>query len=614
MSTVSINNTVPRHRPAPKRAPFFSPAGIILALAIVGFCAIQLCAIHAPFAPLDDTNELRFVRLSAWPQLFATDTFTLFRPIKNLFFFIGDALIRAGGLPAFRCLAILIGILALLAVYRLCRHIFPSPIPAAVATGLWALAPTLVSMTAWLSCINIQLMTACTVLAVVYHDDAAAAPDRRKTIRHATNACLLLALALLSYESAVAFVGLVFLFDAFLRPGRLCQKRTWILYAAYIAVTCIYLILRFYLQASTAVNGSFLPGTTRFQVIAAAAWFVWQHFGAWFWPFGHMAIIGGYATGTVPLVALVAAWCGLLLVGGLILAGRKAAPILTFGLAWAFCAFAPTSNILGFKNGPYGDYYLTVASVGFAVGIASLLAKAWGTTTRQRCVAALATATALVVWRGAAAVEAIRWARIWNDPLCVLTTTINTFPEAFDAEVFLSEQLINAHQDAAARQLLEDVMRRVPTLYTPLRGLAILAQHAGQPNEALRHLDVLFAWDPKNTWVWYFKGYILETDLHDPMGAETCYRHALGLHRDDNTPQILRQLAGLLAAQGRFPEAINNWQRSLQGDPDSPETHHNLAVAYTRLGQPALAAQHQARALALYRMSRFVEDPDNHRP
>jgi tetratricopeptide (TPR) repeat protein len=54
-----------------------------------------------------------------------------------------------------------------------------------------------------------------------------------------------------------------------------------------------------------------------------------------------------------------------------------------------------------------------------------------------------------------------------------------------------------------------------------------------------------------------------------------------------------------LLEQGKLDEAITSLHRSLTLGPNSPETFNNLAVAYMRNGQPALAAENYRRALRL---------------
>ena len=394
-------------------------------LSLFFYVAIQSCVLQASIFPADDINEFNYVgnALSgAWFSLFSSDSFHYFRPVKNLLFLIFAGL-RTFGMPACRLLAIAIGIASFFPVLALCRRVIGRD-AGTLAAAVWLLSPTLVSSVAWLSCVNIQAMVAFAALALVQHD------------RERTPAALLcMLLAMFSYESAIMLGPIAVAFDFYLRPERFRSVRAWRRYGLYAALSVAYLALRFLSAshlpdyASEEVGWNCLASKT--ELMSAAGYFTLLHLRTWLWPFGRMAVYATYQSGDVSVAVRALCWAAVLGLSFLSLSLRRRRPTVGFSIALFFLAFLPTSNALGFGNGPYGDYYLGVASIGLSLLIAEAAAWLWAVRRKNRILAP-ALLAALVVWRGAAGVEAARWADCWADPEKAFANGLKIFPKSFN--------------------------------------------------------------------------------------------------------------------------------------------------------------------------------------
>jgi tetratricopeptide (TPR) repeat protein len=60
---------------------------------------------------------------------------------------------------------------------------------------------------------------------------------------------------------------------------------------------------------------------------------------------------------------------------------------------------------------------------------------------------------------------------------------------------------------------------------------------------------------------------------------------------DEKLPEAHLQLGNLKSDQGRFAEAIPEYQRALQLDSDLADAHYRLGQAYVRTGQKELAQE-----------------------
>lgn len=572
---------------------------LISIVTIFVYLTIHSFSVTHGFFWADDSQSLSFVRnLPGFWSLFGPDAFGLFRPVKNLlwafFSFVSDF-----GVEWCRLFAIGIGAISFFPVRSLCRRIFQSEGKAIAAAALWLLSPTLVSSTAWLSGVNIQLMAAFSAAAIACHDSAW--DNGRFRGGRVGLACLFLFLALVSYECAVAVVPILLLFDVLLRTERLKNPRTWRIHLGYWIVLGFYFVLRALSSSRMEMRGSWVEAD-RWQRIVSSPFFTVQHFSTWFWPFGRFTVLGGYRWGDASPWALAASWLAVIAVLGCAYLCRRRFPVLAFCILFAAIGFAPTSNCLGSGNGPYGDYYVTLASIGVAAGCveaACLVSKAGGKLRFAGAVAVCVFAAIRVV----TVFEAARWARLWGNGELAFAESVRNYPEYVSNKIsfvqFLADegryeealdfarQIEQATDPGSSRMAVVHLVRAlhaINVVHNPETALAELnlCQEAGNPSIPPKMID-------------YYRGCVFEDLLSDVDRAKNQYEKALSSAIDFELVPCADRLARIWAIQGRRDEAISLWERALHVDPENVSVLWNLCVAHQNAGNPEKAKSMKER-------------------
>lgn len=583
--------------------------GLSFGAILLAYIAISACSIHAPFFALDDWDELNLIRSTgSWLSLLGSDLYHFFRPIKNLMFAVYNWLYIHGGIVPVRAMAIAIGVFSACTVFKLCCRLLNDRGWALVVTAIWLLSPTLVSSTAWLSASNILLMTGLAAAALTFHDMAgeceeltAGKAKMTETIWSAF-ALLFLFLALFSYEGAISVVALFFAMDWYLHPKRLRRFSAWRRYFLYGSALLIYLFLRHEAQSTQTVHGGF-SGVSRLEAAVSAGYLTVLHTSVWLWPFNRMAVIGGYYWGQVPVVELVACYFMVLAAVVFSILWRRRYPYVALGILWFLLAFAPMSNVLGFRNGPYCDSYIALASVGAAIAFAAILRALWPLKmTGSARVAALAIITLLITSRAAAVFEAASWSSYWNDPAVAYERTLRTFPQAFDAMTEMAKLYEARREFGKADELAEESIKIAPDRSGPYAVRAVVAEHDGRIQDALKWLALYnsFGIGLVGPWALTFEGDIYANHLGQPERAEEFYRQALvQLPWQQDALRAAYELAYMEAKQGHRTEAISLWEKLLVYHPDDGVLHWDLAMAYGQQGDKEQAAYHLRLAQGL---------------
>ena len=570
------------------------------------YAAVLSFSISDEWFPTDDQQQLAFVRdaESFWTILGA-DGFGLFRPIKNLLFLTFIRILPFVGVRGCRILGIAIGVLSFFPVLALCRRILGNEWKALLSASVWFLSPTLVSSVAWLSGVNIQLMVAFAALSLVFHDEAWTAVDSR--FSRILLAGLFFFLSLVSYECAIALLPILFLFDCLLRPQRTKNRKVWESYAFYAVVAVVYLALRHAFNASTQVNGSF-ANVERWQIVVSSPFFTAEHFLSWFWPFGRFTVLGSYKWGDASWTVL--ALCAVIFVSAFAfaIAKRRQFSILSFCILLSLFAFAPVSNCLGLKNGPYGDYYLSLASIGLAAGCVELCALLVRTRGRGR-IFAFAAVGAFAFVRLFAVPEAARWAIWWSRGNDAYEQSIANFPRFFSNKQMMSSLLCNAGRYEEALELGRQVEEAVGPDSFQMGGIYIIRMLYALRVE--KDADAAFreiensqrngTFEYTKRLLHYYNGCIFEDLKDDPETAEKEYELSLsGKWTVDSVPCADR-LARLKAIRGDLEDAIALWERAVRIDPYNATVWWNLSIAYRDYGDDVRASAAKEKVQRLMR-------------
>lgn len=565
--------------------------------------AVMLQSVTDKLFPADDSGELDFVRTFPFVRLLTGyDSFGLFRPLKNALWLVFSKL-EPFGVEWCHVFAIAIGILSFFPVRALCRRVSGSDWKALVAASVWLLAPTLVSCVAWLSCLNIQVMVAFAALAIVFHDKAWDGGSYRPS--RTVFACVFLFLSLASYECAVAVVPILLAFDWILHPERLRNRRAWLPHTFYWAIVFLYLLLRHFAGAKGMAAGRWIEAT-RGQLIVSSPWFVMQHLASWFWPFGRFSVGGSYVWGEIsPVVLAACAMVGFAILA-LAFALRKRRPALSFSVLFAVLALAPVCNCLGFGNGPYGDYYLALASVGLATGSVELawwLAEAKG----QWRIPAFSAVAAFSLVRATAVPEAARWAHLWTRDDLAYAEAARNFPDSLQN---LSGSIFDLMQENRWEEVLatgnrieskvgSDSPRMRSVYYSRFSHALNVTRDRDVAIGMLDRYATATEEDETGRQVLFHRGRIAEILDGDTENAEKLYEMALDGEWDIGLTACADRLARLKALRGSRKEAISLWERALGIDPNNVTLLWNLSVACSEEGQDERCAELRDRVRQL---------------
>ena len=526
-------------------------------------------------------------RQTSFLSLFSTDGFGFFRPIKNGLWFLFIRLNRFG-IEWSHLLAIGIGVVSFFPVLAVLRRVFENEAKALTATAIWMLSPTLVSSTAWLSCVNVQIMVAFATLAIATHDSAwDNGVFRPKRI---AAAALFLFLSLFSYECAVAVVPILFLFDLLLRPERtktICARKA---YACYLVVVASYLALRFLSPAKLSAGRAWTQ-CQRWQLVVSSPYFTLHHFSTWFWPFNRFSVLGSYEWCAVSPVVLAGCWLIAFAVLAFIAFFWKRLPVLAFCMLFALFGFLPTSNCLGFGNGPFGDYYMTLASVGLAAGFIEIAWRLVSIRGRGR-IPALAAVVLFSVVRAAAVIEAGRWSWCWGRGERAFAESVRCHPEFVSNKTSYVQYLT----DQGRYREAEEIGREIEAVYgdEPSRMATVYLSRALQALNEAHDSQVAFAnlelcrqaqnpLVPEHM-IEYYRGCVFDDLLDDSESAEQCYRSALSYKWGFELVPCADRLGRLLAVKGMRDDAIVLWEHANETDPDNVSVLWNLSVAYHEAG------------------------------
>lgn len=156
---------------------------------------------------------------------------------------------------------------------------------------------------------------------------------------------------------------------------------------------------------------------------------------------------------------------------------------------------------------------------------------------------------------------------------------------------------LNQGDTAVAKTAYAQALGNDPRNIDALSGMAVLAQRAGNLDQAADYYRRLIEADPHNAFA--LAGLIgLHTQMN-PAEAEMRLKQALST-QPDSAP-LNFSLGNLCAAAKRWPEAQQAYFRAVTADPGNPDYLFNLAVSLDQLRQPRLAASYYAQALAAAR-------------
>jgi hypothetical protein len=187
--------------------------------------------------------------------------------------------------------------------------------------------------------------------------------------------------ALLSKETAIMFVPLIFLYD-FILSGRRLKDIILDLksrYLGFIAAALFYLYIYVFVFRPSYGFYSLYAGRTLYSHILTSLKVLAGYVTAFAAPFGIAITPPSYTplTKTIFDAGMIASLIILVLLIGLAFRVYKYSKAASFGLAWFFIAILPTSNIIRLVN-MFSYRYMYFPGIGLCLALAILLLKVAG--------------------------------------------------------------------------------------------------------------------------------------------------------------------------------------------------------------------------------------------
>lgn len=463
-----------------------------LIVLVVAVFAIFSPTLRSPLA-FDDDAAVTFAKsFTSWKDIFGPDAFRLFRPVKNLHSWI---LVKAdAGLPLWHSINLAAYALAACSVANLVKRLTGSARWGLAAGAMWAFSTTGVTVAVWASCFNISLAVAAASMALALQDRNAEL-DRGLGWKIAAASCWLL--ALLSYETAVAFAPMVVVLE-WVRGRRVFSKAAWGRHACFFVAGLIWFSLRVTSGShfqGFASNPAILPSTQPWQLAVSAPYFLWTHLLMWVAPWGRIEFMSSYVW-DVSVPAIVHPFCWLLL-GALVLvifALKKRSPMAAFGLAWFLIASIPSGNFVPLGNTPFADYYVPFPSIGLVLVMVILLRgllsiRRDDTVNQSTRNFAMVVACALVVGRTAQLVPMWGLIEMWKSPMLVITNACTVRPQQFLAKSIIALRMATQGQLELAEPFAREAIAEGPHLAAPRMVLGDIDDKAGRTEEAIKGFE-----------------------------------------------------------------------------------------------------------------------------
>ena len=541
-------------------------------------------------------DELQISLVHSYKSLsdtFGVDCFNLFRPVKNLIFYLWVNT-WPDNLQAWRlsAIALFLGIIPL--AYRFFGLFFPgNPWLKSLATTAWAAAPALTSVVSWISSTNIIVSGYGFLLYFLAYERAQFSGSReRPTLVYGWQflAVISLAMACLAYEAAMTAPFLLFLKDFLTDPKRLSKSSNRVLYGLSVLVLATYFVLRGYYGGANTIDFALsIPSDSKLWLSLGSAWFYLAHALRWIWPFGQQGIsilFNPEEHKTLIVISLI----GVAGIAAIILWLRNKQPKLAFGLCLYALALFPMANVLPLKNGPICDYYLFFPSFGLALALAEtcrLLKRA-----RHRHLF-LGMAG---LWLVACVVTTALWTPHWKTREALSKRTLEWQPDNYILLAFLAEVSLFAGDMDASKQYLDDAFQWAPEerkyryfieyLNSLWLGKSKHYQESVDVLESIaehhRHHDLLVPVHYLNQ-----MAYVYDVYLAAPDKAEACLKEALEAPWDYafSKPAAVR-LADIYSRTERTDRAAEVYQLLNTLYPEDASIRNQLA-GYQALSAPA---------------------------
>jgi protein O-mannosyl-transferase len=488
-----------------------------------------------------------------------------YRPLTLLTFALNHSLVP-GNPAAFHAVNLFLHAGVTVLVFVLASWLLESPLSAAVAAALFAVHPVHTEAVTGIVGRAELLAALFGLLALLGAARADAEADRQRRTAWQGGSLVCFALALLSKESAVSVVPLIFLLRVTLRKESvrtgLWREARCLDWVPYVVCAALFAVTRFWVVGSMTVDKitpidnilAFVPWTARLR---SAIGVLWDYFGLLNVP---LRLAGDYSYAEVPVID---SWSDgrllggvALIVGAAVVCVRNRRPAVTLATLWPFVALAMTANVFFVIPTVKAERLLYFPSVGLVL-LGGYACERLVAVRRYRnlAVAALCVVVALLAAR--------TWVRNWDwrDNVAFSRSLVEAAPDNAKAHYNFGVALLG---EGAYDSAITEFRRTLEIWPWPAAALAagMAAQRKGRVDDAV---------------VWYQKALQLMPAFE----------------------QAHRSLCGLLWKNGRFADAATACRRGLRYDPVDADLLKGLGESLLRGGDPERGADVLQRSLAL---------------
>lgn len=593
-------------RPPPARADALAPSRRwrihVLALFLLA-CAVYANTLAHGFVTDDNLQLLKNPLVTDFHHIpaifsgsvagFIGNTDNYYRPVHLLVYMFLYYL--AGFNPfAYHLLIVLLHGLSTVLVYALVRRMAQPASVAVAAAAVFAVHPIHTEVVNWVAAVPDALLTPIVVFALWLFVRQGAAPRRLQIAAHGG----LYLLALFTKEPGVMLLPLYAGYEWICLGRRLRDLRgNAALYAAMLAALGAYLACRL------AALGSLAPAQQRFyrltppQFFLSATVLAARYFGKLVFPasLNYYYVFEPARAVSAAFLASLAVLAALAVIG--LRWSRRNSPgsapapptaLAAFGIFWIAITLAPALNITGVGRSVFGERYLYLPSVGFAL-VAGLAWHWWER--RARSTALAAGILILTVF----AIQVVARNRDWHDNVTLLEKSIRQSPQGPELHSDLSNSYAERGQRDRAIAEARIAAALVPddARFRMNLGNLLLSRN---PRESIRIFQEMVRRQPSSPDAHYCLGLAWGAAGNMPEAAAE-FQKALALQPAHSLAML--GLSGVYRETGRTREAIDLCLRAAAARPRDAQPQLKLAVLYLDSRQYADAARAAAEALRI---------------
>jgi tetratricopeptide (TPR) repeat protein len=514
----------------------------------------------------------RYFTGHSWNHLYPHLLGNYYRPVFLIWSLVNYTLF---GLNAFwwHLMAIALHVAATMFVYLLARRLLKDPLSALIAAMIFGLHPVHIEAVAWVSGATESLLAILLIPAFLSYlnwrgaGDASATESRRGR-KWIVASLLLYFAAMFAKETALILPMLVFAFEWIYGPRgsrlreRFNRARQALMRAApYLALTCVYLIIRALALSGFSHAVTPLPKTTILLTWPSLMWF---YVKLLFWPVGLSAFYDtpyvtapGFSSFYLPCAAVIAT-------GFALWACARRSKEVAFASALLLFPVLPLLNLSVFIQGEIAhDRYLYLPSIGFSMmaGLALRQIKFGSARLLGQPALQIVTALALAALLGlGTAIQSLHW----SNGLLLYYRGVTVAPNSDIAKNNLANEMVDRGMIEEAVNLYTQVLERNPEYWLANYNLGFAYYRMGMYEDAERQFTR--ALEINQTDADEFARLSLTQMKLDRLDhAEATMRRAIALRPEG--PGYHYALGVILRKKGNWQGALDEFKAELINDP-----------------------------------------------